>query len=164
LQWQSKLEDARLEWQTQHEQELRRRESEAAEARVRALREQENQLRNETQQKNESAQAGAKQREQELLARLNAQADEHQKAEKQWAAELELMRGNIEALLVRTEKERDEARKSAAEGVRQVQDLEKKLTEASSLLTGWKSEKNLSGGRLSRESFQARNGLGVTNE
>ncbi len=70
-----------------------------------------------------------------------------------------------EAVLVRTEKERDEARKSVSEGVRQVQDMEKNLLEASSLLSGWKTRKSSNGSRTGKDSFQvARGGLGVTAE
>ena len=52
------------------------------------------------------------------------------------------MRAAIEpfkALLARTEKERDEARQTAFENSRQVQSLEKKLTDASLFLNGWKN-------------------------
>jgi hypothetical protein len=45
--------------------------------------------------------------------------------------------------LARTEKERDEARQSASEAARKAQDLEKKLTEASSFLNGWKNGNNV---------------------
>ena len=120
-QWQAKLDTARVELQNQNEQELRRRELELAEA---------------------------KQREQDLVAKLIAQAEARQMAEKEWETELEMARGTIDPLkaaLVRTEKERDEARQSASDGVRQVQDLKKKLMEASSLLNGWRNGKNLVG-------------------
>ncbi len=163
--WQSKLENARTELQAQTEQDLRRRETEANEARQRALRELETQLRQEMQLKEETLLAESKQREQALAVQLNAQIEAHQTTEKNWESELGLMRGNIEALLVRTEKERDEARKSASEGVRQVQDMEKKLSEASTLLSGWKNGKSSGGSRAGKDSFQvARGGLGVTAE
>jgi hypothetical protein len=140
-QWQAKLDTVRVELQAQNEQELRRREAELAEI---------------------------KQREQELVAQLAEQGEVHRIAEKQWETELEITRGNIEplkALLARAEKERDEAVKSASESTRQAQDLEKKLTEASSLLTGWKTEKTSPGSRAGRDGFQvARNGLGVPSE
>src|ERR1035437_11118631 len=48
----------------------------------------------------------------------------------------------LKAQLACAEQERDEARQSASEGVRQVQDLEEKLIEVSSLLTGWNNGKN----------------------
>ncbi len=163
--WQSKLEGVRTELQTQAEQDLRRRETEANESRQRALRELEAQLRQEMQLKEETILAESKQREQALTAQLNSHIEAHQTTEKNWETELGLMRGNIEALLVRTEKERDEARKSASEGVRQVQDMEKKLSEASSLLSGWKTGKGSNGSRTGKDSFQvARGGLGVTAE
>lgn len=140
-QWQAKLETVRVELQAQTEQELRRRELEAAEA---------------------------KQREEDLVAQLSEQAEVHQMAEKQWETELEIARGNIEpirALLARAEKDRDEAVQSASESIRQAQDLEKKLTEASSLLTGWKNGKSSAGARIGREGFQvARSGLGESVE
>jgi hypothetical protein len=158
--WQAKLDNVRTELQAQAEQDLRRRETEANEARNRALRELEAQLRQEAQLKEETLLAESKQREQSLTAQLNAQIEAHQTTEKNWETELSLMRGNIEALLVRTEKERDEARKSAFEGVRQVQDMEKKLSEASSLLSGWKN-----GTRAGKDSFLAsRSGLSVNAE
>jgi hypothetical protein len=109
--------------QSQRDQDLRRREAELAEA---------------------------KQREQYLTARLNAQAETHQAAEQEWKTELEITRGTIEplrALLVRTEKERDEARHSASEGIRQMQDLKRKSMEAFSLLNGWKNGNPVPGGR-----------------
>ncbi|HWN94560.1 MAG TPA: hypothetical protein VNT99_05985, partial [Methylomirabilota bacterium] len=167
-QWQAKLDNARAELQAQNEQELRRREVESAEARSRALREMEANLHRQMQENQEAAQAEIKQREQDLVAQLNAQAEAHQVAEKKWETELEIMRSNIEpfnALLARMEQERDEARQSASEGVRQVHDMEKKLTEASSLLTGWKSGKHLPPTRVGRDAFKvARGGLGASGE
>jgi len=118
-QWQAKVDAARVELQAKTEEELRRRDVEFAEA---------------------------KQREQDLIAKLIAQAQTQQATEKQWETELETTRSTIEPLktmLVRTEKERDEARLSASEGVRQVQDLKKKLMEVSSLLNGWKNGNHL---------------------
>ena len=130
--------------QAQTDQVVRRREAESADAGLRALRELEAHLRQEMQQKDEAAQAKARQREQVLVAQLTAQAETHQMAaQAQWGTESEKKtRAAIEpfkALLARTEKERDEARQSAARAVSQVQDLEKKLTEASSFLSGWKN-------------------------
>jgi len=118
-QWQAKLDAARVELQAKTEEELHSRDLESAEA---------------------------KQREQDLVAKLIAQAQARQVSEKQWETELETTRSTIEpfkALLVRTEKERDEARLSASEGVRQAQDLKKKLMEVSSLLNGWKNGNHL---------------------
>jgi hypothetical protein len=141
-QWQAKLEAAKAEAQAQVEQELHRRETDTVQA---------------------------KQREQELMAQLAAQADAHDMAEKQWETEMEIMRANIEplkVLLVRAEKERDEARQSATEGNRAVQDMEKKLMEASTLLTGWKNGgKNLATARVGREPFRvARDGFGGSSD
>ena len=144
-QWQVKLETARAEWQGQAEQDQRRREAESADERQRAQRELESRLRQELRQREEVAQAQAKQREQELLAQLAAQSEAHQKTAEEREAQLESLNAAIQPLkeqLLCAERERDEARQSATQGVRQVQDLEEKLTEASTLLTGWKNGKN----------------------
>ncbi len=93
----------------------------------------------------------AQQREQHLVAKLAAQTEAHQIAQKEWATELELTRGSIEplkSLLVRTEKERDEARSAADEGTRMFENLRKKSLEASTLLNGWENRDSLVG-RLS---------------
>ena len=146
-QWQTKLDAARAEMQAQAEQILRRREAESADASQRSLLELEAHLRDEMQQKEEAAQAKAKQREQALLAQLTAQAEAQQMAaQARWETESEektrAATEHFKVLLARTEKERDEAKEFAADGYRQVQTLEKKLTEASSLLTGWKNGKS----------------------
>jgi hypothetical protein len=49
-------------------------------------------------------------------------------------------------VLARTEQEREEARQAASASARRVQSFEKKLTEASSFLNGWKNGKELAGG------------------
>ena len=141
-QWQAKLEAARSEAQAHLEQELNRREAETAQAR---------------------------QREQDLAAQLAAQAEAREMAEKEWETELEIMRANVEplkVLLARAEKERDDARQSATEGNRAVQDMEKKLMEASTLLTGWKNGgKNLATARVGREPFRVgRDGFGGSSD
>jgi hypothetical protein len=141
-QWQVKLDAVRAELQAQAKEALRRREVEADAG----LRELETHLRKELQQKDEAAQARIRQREQELVAQLTAQAEARQlAAQAQWEVESEKKtRDAIEpfkALLARAETERDEARKSASEGVNRVQNLEKKLTEASSFLNGLRNEK-----------------------
>jgi hypothetical protein len=128
-QWQAKLDAVRSEMQAQADQALRRRDAEM-------------------QQKDELAQANAKQREQDLVAQLTARAEAHLMAARaQWETESEKRTRAaiepIEALLERTQKERDEAAQSASGAVRQAQDLEKKLTEASSFLNGWKNGKHL---------------------
>ena len=149
-QWQLKLDAVRAEQQVLTEQELRRRELESADARLQALRDLESHLRREMQQNEEASQARARQREQDLVAQFNAQAEAHQTAAQEWEKELEMTRAAVESLkavVARTEKERDEARHSASEGDRQVQDLEKKLMEASSFLNGWKNGKTLVGAR-----------------
>jgi hypothetical protein len=75
---------------------------------------------------------------------LTAQAEAHQTAaQARWQTESEeKVRAAIEpfkAMLARAEKERDEARQSASESALHVQDLEKKLTEVSSFLNGWRN-------------------------
>lgn len=138
-QWQAKLDTIRNELHAQTEHELRRREAESAEANQRTLRELEAKLRQEMQQKDEAAQARVRQREQELVTQLTAQAEAQQAAQAQWEAEA----AKFKALLDRTERERDEAKEFASEGFRQVQHLEKKLTEASAFLNGLKNGKPL---------------------
>jgi hypothetical protein len=136
------------ELQNKWASDLRMREEELelqAESRVRAT---VTRLGLEAQQKDESAQAKAKQREQDLIAQLTAQAEaRHMAAQALWENESEKRtRVAIEpfkTLLSRAEKERDEARQTAAESVRQVQNLEKKLNEASSFLNGWRNGKDL---------------------
>ena len=100
------------------------------------------------QQKEEVAQAKAKQREQELSTQLTAQAEcLLLAADQRWEKETEKrMQAAIEPLkvsLTRAEKERDEARHSAAAAAMQLHDLEKKLTEASTFLNGWKNGRPL---------------------
>jgi hypothetical protein len=133
--WTSDLRVREEEWKLQ------------ADSRVRAT---ETRFALEAQQKDEAAQVKAKQHEQDLVAQLTAQAEARQMAvQAHWEAESEKKtRAAIEpfkSLLARTEKERDEARQTASESVRQVQNLEKKLTEASSFLNGWRNGKNLVG-------------------
>lgn len=142
-QWQVKMDAARAELLAQADQAIRRREVEVEASRH----ELEAQLRKEMQQKDAAVQAEAKQREQTLVAQLTAQAKAQQKAAKEeWEQESEeKTRATVEhfkALLVRTERERDEAKLSASEAFHQVQNLEKKLTEVSSFLNGWKNGKN----------------------
>ena len=143
-QWQMKLDAVRAELQTQTEEVLRRREAEAS------LRELEAQLRKEIQQKDEAAQAMAKKLEQDLVAELSAEAEARQMAAKvEWETEFQTKtRAAIEPLkvqLARTERERDEAAQAAFEHARQVQTLEKKLTEASSFLNSWRNGKHVVG-------------------
>src|SRR5262249_42908888 len=145
-QWQAKLEGIRAEFQGQTKELLRRREVEANAA----LHELESQLRKEMEKKEEATQAKARQREQELIAELSAQAEARQIAARaQWEAESEKKaRAALEpfkTLLARTEHERDEARQSASDGVRKVQTLEKKLTEASTFLSTWRNGNDWAG-------------------
>ena len=51
----------------------------------------------------------------------------------------------FKAQLARAEQERDEARESAFEGTRQVESLEKKLTEVSSFLSTWRNGTTVAG-------------------
>lgn len=132
-QWASDLRARKEEWELE------------TQSRVRAT---ESRLTLEAQQKEEAAQARARQREQELTAQLTAQAEARQTtAQAQWVTESEKkILAAIEpfkTLLSRSEKERDDARQSAAESARHVQTLEKKLSEASSFLNGWRNGKTL---------------------
>jgi len=145
-QWQVKLDALRAELHTQAQEDLHRREAEAQAA----LRELETLLRKEMQQNDTAAQAAAKRREQELTAQLTAQAETRQLAARaQWETEAETKTRNaiepLMAMLTRIENERDEAKQSAAESVRQVQNLEIKLTEASTFLNGWRNGKKMVG-------------------
>jgi hypothetical protein len=141
-QWQAKVDAVRAELQSQTE-ELRRRREEADAG----LRELENNLRKEMQEKAEAAQAKAKQREQDLVTQLTAQAEvRHMAAQALWEREAEkksrAMMEPFKAQLARTEKERDDARQLASESARHVQNLEQKLTEASSFLNTWRNGKS----------------------
>src|SRR5437773_6868092 len=140
---QMKVDTLRAELQTQTEEVLRRRDAEAEAS----LRELEAHLRKEMQQKHEGTQAMTKQREQDLVVHWSAQAEARQlAAQMEWETAFQTKtRAAIEPLklqLARTEKERDEANQSASESARQVQNVEKKLTEASSFLNGWKNGKH----------------------
>jgi len=134
-QWQAKLDSLRTELQAQTKEVLRQREAEAEIG----LRELEAQLRKEQQQQQAAAQALVREREQELEARLAAQA-EAAAAQAELTAEKKV-RAAVEPLkaqLARTAKERDDARQAAADAARREQSLEKKLTEASTFLNGWR--------------------------
>lgn len=109
-QMQSQLDSRQAELKTQWEQELRRRDVKAA---------------------------AAQQREEELLAEMAAQAEAHERARNEW----DVTRASfdpIRARLVRTEQERDEAKRNSSDVSRKVKSLEQKLTEASSFLNGLK--------------------------
>ncbi|MBK8001816.1 MAG: hypothetical protein IPK15_24720, partial [Verrucomicrobia bacterium] len=102
----------------------------------------------------DARQAESRRRQQELLAQITTQSEAHRVAQKEWETELELVRNNVESLkanVARVEQERDDARRSASESVRHTRDLEKKLMEASSFLTGWKNGKEIIGSRLERD-------------
>jgi len=144
-QWQTKVEAVRAELQAQTEA-LRRREVEA-DARLREL---EANLRKEMQDKEEAAQAEAQRHEHELVTQLNAQVEARQAAARaQWESESEnRTRAAVEplrAMLGRAEKERDEAKLAASEHVRQVQNMEKKLAEASAFFNTWRNGKPMVG-------------------
>jgi len=145
-QWQAKLDATRAEMQAQSKELLRRREVEAEAG----LRELEAELRKEMQQKEEAVQAKARQREQELIAELTAQAEQrHSAAKAEWETDFQtktrIVIEPMKAQLARTEKERDEARQSASEGASRAQNLEQKLTEASTFLSNWRNGKTVSG-------------------
>ncbi len=114
------------------------------------VRERETHLTLEAQQREQIAQAKAKQREQELITQLAAEAAaRHMAAQEQWQSDTEIrVRSAIEPLKTQvalTEKERDEARQASIDRARELQHLEKKLTEASSFLSGWRNGKSLVG-------------------
>ena len=139
-QWQMKLDAALAETQTQTEEVLHRRQAEA-DARLHEL---EAQLRKEMQQKDEAAQARARQREQELQTQFAAQIEARHRAaqallEKEFGMKMRAAVEPLTAQLARAEKERDEAKEASSESVRQLQNLEKKLTEASVFLSGWRN-------------------------
>jgi hypothetical protein len=145
-QWQAKLDTAVAGLSAQTDEILRDRQA-AAEM---SLRELGAQLRKEMRQKDEAAQAKARQREQELEAQLTARADARQMdAHAQWEKEsAEKLRATIDplkALLARAVKERDEAKQSLSDRARQVQALEKKLTEASMFFSSWRDGNNGNG-------------------
>ncbi len=156
-QWTSDLRSREEEWKRQTESRIRATETrfgleaqQKEELFLSKSRQLEAQLRKEMQQKDEAAQARAKQREQELEAQWAAQAEaRHLATQALWETESEKkVREAIEplkALLARTERERDEAKQSSSEGARQVQNLEKKLTEASLFLNTWRNGKSLVG-------------------
>lgn len=112
--------------------------TEAQLARVEKERDEARKVAVEETRRREQDAARAKQRETEHAAQSAAQSEERKRAEHTWETEMQALRAGTEAQLARTEKERDEARKTAAESVRQVQSLEEKLTEFSALFTGWK--------------------------
>ncbi|MCI0747128.1 MAG: hypothetical protein L0Y58_17125 [Verrucomicrobia subdivision 3 bacterium] len=125
--------DAReSELQKQWVARLRAREEELerqAEARVRAT---EDRLGHELKEKEQAFLAESRQQEAQWQLKLDGVL-----------AELQLQTAAIEPYkerLAQAENERDEARQSAAESARQVQNLERKLKEASSFLSGWKDK------------------------
>ena len=145
-QWQAKLDTIRAEVEAETKEVMRRREAEAETA----LRELEARLRKEIQQKDEAAQTKIRQREQELAAQFTTQSDARvMLARGQWEAEAEgKLRAAVEpfkVLLSRAEKERDEAKQTAAGSIAQLEALEKKLTEASSFLNPWRNGKGAAG-------------------
>jgi len=86
----------------------------------------------------------AQQKEELFLARLRQRDEQWQIKMDATQAELQTKAAAIEpfkAMLARAEKERDEVKLSASETARQVQDLERKLTEASSFLSNWRNGK-----------------------
>jgi hypothetical protein len=139
-QWQVKLDTAKAEIQAEGEEALRRLEMDSDAA----LRELETRLRKELDDQKETFEAKARQREEEITEQLTAQAElQRMQQQARWEADTEIrVRTVVEpvkAELARVAKERDEVKQSFIEGTRQVEHLEKKLTEASSFLSGWKN-------------------------
>ncbi|HZV34955.1 MAG TPA: hypothetical protein VFB72_10315 [Verrucomicrobiae bacterium] len=133
-QWQAKLDALQLESKAEIEEALRRRGLEA-DAALRAL---ETQLREEMQQKEMAAQTRTAQREQEAIAQSRALWEAEAEAKTFQAME------SFRALLTRTEMERDEARQGAMEANRRMENLQKKLSEASSFFSSWRNGNNVS--------------------
>ena len=145
-QWQMKLDAVRAEFQSQTEEALRRRESEVDAS----MREREARLRKEMQEQLEASQAMVKQREQDFALQVNAQAEARRMAaQAKWEAESDIkVRAAVEpfkTLLARTERERDEAREASAETARQLETLEKQLTDTSVFLNAWRNGKSMAG-------------------
>ncbi len=146
--------DAReTELQNQWVSDLRVREEEwerQAQARIRAV---ETRFGLETQQKEEQAAAKARQRDQQWQLKLDSlQAELESRSEsalslarEQWEKETDKRIATAvepyRTMLTRLETERDEAFQAASERARQVQLLEKKLTEASSFFSNWRNGK-----------------------
>ena len=117
-QWAADLRVREEEWQKQAEQRVRATESRLAQ---------------EAEEKEEMFLSKSRQREEQWQVKMDAVL-----------AELEAQTSAVEPFkeqLARAERERDEARQTAAESTRQVQNMEKKLTEASSFLSGWRNGK-----------------------
>lgn len=116
-QWTARLRVREEEWERQTEVAVR-----AAETR----------FKQELQQKEDDFLSKSRQREEQWQTKLDAAQTELQAK----AASIE----PFKALVARAENERDEAKQAAAAAARQVESLEKKLTEASSFLSGWKKK------------------------
>lgn len=143
-QLQSQSEARLVETQSAAQQETQRREQDWQHHADAQLREAENRWTHELQQKEIAFHTMLKQREQELSTQLSAQAEARlTSARSQWVIEAEKKIQTalepMKALLARAEKERDEAVQSASDSVRHAQQLEKKLADASSFLSGWRN-------------------------
>lgn len=139
-QWQAKLDAACQELLARNEDAVRRLQTDG-ETRLHEL---EAALRKEMLQKDEAAGVKLRQREQELQSQFTAQADARQVAaqaqwDKEWEKKLRAATEPLKAQLAQAEKERDEARQASTETAAQAQRLEKKLTEASVFLNGWRN-------------------------
>jgi hypothetical protein len=70
-------------------------------------------------------------------------------AQAKWEAESDIkVRAAVEpfkTLLARIERERDEAREASAETARQLETLEKQLTDTSVFLNAWRNGKSMAG-------------------
>ncbi len=158
--WAADLRSREVEWEKQTESRVRAvetRQSQEAQQKEELFQIRINQREQQLQSQFEARQAEARRRQQELLAQITTQSEAHRAAQKEWDTELELVRSSVESLkanVARVEQERDDTRRSASESVRHVQDLEKKLMEASSFLTGWKNGKEIVGSRDGRDASQ----------
>ncbi len=155
--WAADLRGREVEWEKQTESRVRaaeQRHSQETQQKEELFQVRLNQREQQLQAQFDARQAESRRRQQELLAQITTQSEAHRVAQKEWETELELVRNNVESLkanVARVEQERDDARRSASESVRHTRDLEKKLMEASSFLTGWKNGKEVIGSRVERD-------------
>jgi len=132
-----KADGRETELQKQWAADLRLREEEwerQAQTRIRAT---EARLSQEAQQMEEAFLTKSRQRDEQWQAKLENAVAELQAQ----AVAIEPLKAQLE----RTERERDEAKQIASESARQAQSMEKKLTEASTFLNGWRNGKKLVG-------------------
>jgi len=148
-----KAETRETELQNQWVSDLRTREEEWERQAQSCVRAAETRLGLEAQQKEEQSLSKARQGDQQWQLKLDGlQAELEAKTEgvltaarEQWKKEAEKRTAAAiepyKSMLTRMEKEREGAEQSASDRARQVQNLEKRLTEASSFLNTWRNGK-----------------------